>query len=160
MLTAYSFPFVNLLLTEMPKDFILFALCLWETCSWRDCTPEILGAAGWELYFGCVLPHGVLMYLPTLLWVFSAQLAASLLCITTLLAVTTETPAEIQHDDPENILLWKDIEVLKTGTYHSLPPFSFTPKDPRLLTPIKKKEIYFVHKCVWHCSLHMVTGVC
>lgn len=120
VLTAYSFPFVNLLLSGTLKDFILFALRLWEACSWRDCTPEILRAAGWVLHFGCVLPHGVLLYLPTLLWVFSAQLAASLLCITALLAVTAQSPAEIQHDDPDNILLWKDTEVLKTGTYHSL----------------------------------------
>lgn len=98
-----------------------------ETCSWRDCTPEILGAAGWEPYFGCVLPHGVLVYLPTLLWVFSAQLAVSLLSITTLLAVTTQSPAEIQCDDPDSSLLWKDIEVLKTGMYYSPCPHPFFP---------------------------------
>lgn len=104
VLTAYYFPFVNLSLAGMPKDFILFALCLWETCSWRDCAPETLGAAEWEPCFSCVLPCGVLVYLPTLLWVFSAQLAANLLWITPLLAITAQIPAETQHDDHDNTL--------------------------------------------------------
>lgn len=104
MLTAYSFPFVNLSLAALPKDFILFALCLWETCSWRDCAPETLRAAGREPGFGYILPRGVLVYLPTLLWVFSAQLAASFFSIAALPAITTQSPDETWHADPDNTL--------------------------------------------------------
>lgn len=72
--------------------------------------------------FGCVLPHGVLVYLPTLLWVFSAQLAASLLCITTLLAITTQSPAKPRHDDHDNTLSCERRERCWKPA-HNMPPF-------------------------------------
>lgn len=158
MLTAYSFPFVNLSLAGTPKDFILFALCLWETCSWRDYAPETLRAAGREPRFGCVLPHGVLVYLPTLLWVFSAQLAASLLCITTLLAITTQSPAKTRHDDHDNTLSCERRERCWKPA-HNMPPFFF--QDASLLMPVRKKKFSLCMNVEGrHCSLYIVTKAC
>lgn len=137
VLTAYYFPFVNFSLAGMPKDFILFALCLWGTCSWRDCAPETLRAAEWEPCSVCVLPCGVLVYLPTLLWVFSAQLAANL-WITPLLAITTQSPDETRHDDHDNTISCERRERYWKPA-HNIPPLFFFFQGASLLIPVRKK---------------------
>lgn len=145
MLTAYSFPPVNLSLAGTPKDFILFALRLWETCSWRDCAPETLRAAGPEPCFGYILPRGVLACLPTLLWVFSAQLAASLFCITALLAIAAQSPDETWCADHDNTLSCERRERCWKPAVN-IPLFFFFPSRMQAYSALLEKRILV---CVW-----------